>query len=73
MRKSEAAAQRAKQRLRKERGSHVRAETLELAEYILVLTSLPPTQLPAVQALALYRGRWQIELVIKVFKRAHRG
>jgi hypothetical protein len=68
LRKSQEAAQRAKKRLRKERGIHVRADTLELAEYILVLTSLPPTELPAMQALALYCGRWQIELVIKVLK-----
>jgi hypothetical protein len=68
VRKSAAAAARAKEALRRERGPGLQPETLELAEYVVVLTSLPPEQLSACQALALYRGRWQIELVFKTLK-----
>jgi hypothetical protein len=68
VRKSAAAAERAKEELRKERGEGLQPQTLELAEYVVVLTSLPPEQLSAFQALSLYRGRWQIELVFKRLK-----
>lgn len=68
VRKSTAAAERAKEQLRKERGDGLQPQTLELAEYVVVLTSLSPEQLSALQALSLYRGRWQIELVFKRLK-----
>jgi hypothetical protein len=68
VRKSAAAAERAKEELRKERGQGLQPQTLELAEYVVVLTSLDPQQFPATQVLALYRGRWQIELVFKRLK-----
>jgi hypothetical protein len=68
VRKSTEAAERAKEELRRERGKTLQPETLELAEYVVVLTSLPPEDLSAVQALGLYRGRWQIELVFKRLK-----
>jgi hypothetical protein len=68
VRKSAAAAERAKEQLRKERGEGLQPQTLELAEYVVVLTSLPPEELSAFQALSLYRGRWQIELVFKRLK-----
>jgi hypothetical protein len=68
VRKSAAAAQQAKEELRKERGQGVQPQTLELAEYVVVLTSLNPKTATALQALNLYRGRWQIELVFKRLK-----
>jgi len=68
VRKSEAAAQHAKEELRQERGAGVQPQTLELAEYVAVLTSLDPQTVTAPQVLALYRGRWQIELVFKRLK-----
>jgi Transposase DDE domain len=68
VRKSTEAAQRAKEELRRERGEALQPDTLELAEYVVVLCSLSPEVLLAVQALSLYRGRWQIELVFKVLK-----
>ena len=68
VRKSTAAAERAKEQLRKERGEGLQPQTLELAEYVVVLTSMNPKQLSALQALSLYRGRWQIELVFKRLK-----
>ena len=68
VRKSAAAAERAKEQLRKERGKEIQPQTLELAEYVVVLTSLNPQEVPALQVLGLYRGRWQIELVFKRLK-----
>jgi len=68
VRKSAAAAERAKEELRRERGTGLQPETLELAEYVVVLSSLAPDTLSACQALGLYRGRWQIELVFKTLK-----
>jgi len=44
------------------------AQSLELTEYVLVLTSMPQATLSAAQALELYRVRWQIELVFKRLK-----
>lgn len=68
VRKSAAAAERAKEELRQERGEGLQPDTLEMAEYVVVLASLPPKELSPVQALSLYRGRWQIELVFKRLK-----
>jgi len=68
VRKSAAAAERTKQALRKEYGAGVQPQTLELAEYVVVLTSLKPQAVPASAVLGLYRGRWQIELVFKRLK-----
>jgi hypothetical protein len=68
VRKSAAAAERAKEDLRRERGQGLQPETLEMAEYVVVLSSLDPKELSPVQALSLYRGRWQIELVFKRLK-----
>jgi hypothetical protein len=42
--------------------------TLESSGYIFVFTTLAPSALRAAQALELYRGRWQIELVFKRLK-----
>ena len=50
---------------RKKRG---RSTVLEAAEYTIVLTSMGEEQLPAAEALELYRFRWQIEMVFKPLK-----
>jgi len=68
VRKSAAAAEHAQEELRKERGAGLQPHTLEMAEYVMVLTSLNPKDVSATQVLALYRGRWQIELVFKRLK-----
>ena len=68
VRKSAAAAEHAKEALRKEHGASVQPQTLELAEYVVVLTSLNRRVVPALAVLSLYRGRWQIELVFKRLK-----
>ena len=43
-------------------------QSLFLAEFVLVLTTIEPSVLSAETVLALYRCRWQIELVFKHFK-----
>jgi len=71
VRKSQHAAERAKRKLLQRasrRQTHVRPETLEFAEYVYVLCSLPTTVLDAREVLDLYRARWQIELCFKRLK-----
>lgn len=49
-------------------GAEVQPETLEAAKYVFVFTTLGREDLSAKQALEIYRGRWQIELVFKRLK-----
>jgi hypothetical protein len=70
VRKSRVAIERAQRKVRddaRSEGRQASAESLELAEYILVLTSLPP-EFTCSQVLELYRCRWQIELAFKRLK-----
>ena len=71
LRKSEEAAEAARQKVLKEaarKGRGLRPQTLELASYVLVVTSTKEAELPASEALEIYRFRWQIELVFKRIK-----
>jgi len=71
LRKSPQAAEAARRRARataKRKGKTVDARTLEAAGWILVITSLDAASFPAEAILAIYRLRWQIELVIKRWK-----
>ena len=71
VKKTEAAAEKERTRIRKEaRKKHRRVDTraLRAAGYIYVLTDLPPERLPAIHVLELYRLRWQIELMFKRLK-----
>jgi hypothetical protein len=71
VRKSTGAAQMAKERLLKlarKKGKVIQPETLELAEYIFVLTTPGLDSLTAAQVLELYRIRWQVELGFKRLK-----
>jgi hypothetical protein len=70
VRKSAAAAARARERVRREslRGGHeLRPETLEAADYVFVFTTLDD-DISAERVLAMYRLRWQIELEFKRLK-----
>jgi hypothetical protein len=49
------------------RGGHLDPRTVEACEYLLLFTTLPPT-VTAQQVVALYRLRWQVELVFKRLK-----
>ena len=71
VRKSKAAADAAKKRATHEasrKGRAIQAATLESAEYVAVLTTLPKGELTTEDVLDLYRMRWQIELVFKRLK-----
>ena len=71
VRKSRAAAERARRKARakaRDEGRQVQADTLELSEYLLVLTNLEPAAWSATNVLELYRCRWQIELAFKRLK-----
>lgn len=63
-----AEARRRVQAQARKKGRQAQARTLALAEWVLVLSTLPPTVLPTATVLALYRLRWQVELVIKRLK-----
>jgi IS4 transposase len=71
VRKSPDAAQRAKNQLikaAKKKGKSVAPDTLEAAEYVFVLTTLPQAEASPANVLELYRARWQIELAFKRLK-----
>ena len=50
------------------KGHQIQARTLALAEWVLIWTTLPPAVLVTATIMALYRVRWQIELVFKRLK-----
>ena len=50
------------------RKSTVAEATLLLAEFVLIITTLPPEELSAEVVLKLYRCRWQVELAFKKWK-----
>lgn len=65
------AAERARAKARKKASKQqrkIKEETLFLAGWLLVFTSLPSQRWSDEQVLALYRARWQVELVIKRMK-----
>jgi hypothetical protein len=70
LRKNRVAAERARRKVlrkAKRNGTQAQAQSLELAQYVLVLTSLP-AKFSASQVLQLYRCRWQVELAFKRLK-----
>ena len=70
-RKSEPAAERARQQIladaRRHGNPQVDLRTLEAAGYVFVVTNLPE-EISAESVLELYRLRWQIEMKFKTFK-----
>jgi hypothetical protein len=52
----------------KKRGKTPDPRSLQAAQYILLLTSLPASTFSAADVLALYRFRWQLELAFKRMK-----
>ena len=76
--KAAEARRKARQRSKKRQ---VDEKTLYLSEWVLVISSVPPALLGTQTVSALYRVRWQVELVIKRLKslllvdelRAHKG
>ena len=71
VRRTQVAADRAKAELRelaRKKQRRLRPETLELAEYTYMLTTLDATEFPVANVFEYYRARWQIELVFKRLK-----
>jgi hypothetical protein len=55
----------ARERLRREQGAKVTAESLEAAAWVMVFTTVPRRRMDTDKVLMLYRIRWQMELEIK--------
>jgi hypothetical protein len=71
LRKAKAAAELAKKKILQEankKQKQLLPDTLEFAEYVFVLATLPCDMLDAANVLQLYRARWQIELCFKRMK-----
>jgi hypothetical protein len=62
------AAQRRKKRTASKKQQQVQPDTLYLAGWVLLVTTLPAEQWSAQQVLCLYQARWHIELVFKRIK-----
>jgi hypothetical protein len=66
-----ALARRRRKRARQEarrKGRRPAAQTLELCRWLVLVTNAPPEKLSLAAALALYRARWQVELLFKLWK-----
>lgn len=71
VRKSTAAAEQERKRVRHEaikKGRPLSARSLAGTKFIAIVTDLETTLLPAVDALELYRLRWQVEIAFKRLK-----
>jgi len=67
--KEACAAARRKARRNAQRGGHqLSKQTLEAADWIILVTSLEPNDFATADVLALYRLRWRIELAFKRLK-----
>jgi hypothetical protein len=63
-----AAAAKARARIKREFGSKATALDYEVAAYVVLFTTVPKERLDAKRCLALYRLRWQVELLFKRWK-----
>jgi Transposase DDE domain len=61
-------AEEARKRVRKEYGKKTSAEMLEAAGYVALYTTVPAARMSAAHSIALYRLRWQVELLFKRWK-----
>ena len=70
LRKTTDSARRAQAKIKyKARGQgRVRPETYELANYVVIITTIGKRELPVKAVLEFYRARWQIELAFKRLK-----
>ena len=55
----------ARKRVRDEHGAKASEEQLWMAEFVVLITTVPPSKLTAEQLVELYRLRWQVELEFK--------
>lgn len=71
LRKTDEAIRLAQAKIRREassKGRQVQPATLELAQYVILFTTMPEQDWFARDVLEWYRTRWQVELVFKRFK-----
>lgn len=71
IRKTSAAAERERRRLRREytkKGKRISARAMAAAAYVAVVTDLDASTIAAAQVLELYRLRWQVEIAFKRLK-----
>ena len=70
VRKSPEQAQRARAKVKWKARSQksMRPETLEYADFVIVITTLAQGQMAVATVLEFYRGRWQVELAFKRLK-----
>jgi hypothetical protein len=71
IRKSRTATEIARKKARisaKEKKRNIQDETLQYAEFVMVLCSASNEKVSCATALGLYRGRWQVELAFKRLK-----
>ena len=71
IRKDDGAIEASRRKLAREGAKHgyaTRAETFEYNKYVLVFTTFDEGDYPLGTVLAVYRWRWQVELVFKRFK-----
>lgn len=71
VRKTQMASERERKKRKYEaarKGAAIAESTLELTQYICVLSSLTSSQISAAEILDLYRCRWQVELAFKRLK-----
>jgi len=71
IRKSKEAIELAKKKLRQKASRQqrrLRPETIEYAEYVIVLTSVNRHRFKSKDVMLLYRSRWQVELIFKRLK-----
>jgi hypothetical protein len=61
-------AEEARQRVRKEYGKKATADMLEAAGYVILFTTVPAERMTGAHCIALYRLRWQVELLFKRWK-----
>jgi hypothetical protein len=62
------AAQSKVRRKAQKNGAQIRQQTLDYAEFIIVITTLPESEMTLHTVLEFYRSRWQVELAFKRLK-----
>jgi transposase len=71
VRKSPEQARRARQKAQRKARSNatnIRGSTLEYADFVVVLTTVPAAEMKLAVVLEFYRARWQVELAFKRLK-----
>ena len=63
-----AEAEKARARTRRELGAKTSPADLEVAQYVVLFTTVPAERMSAAMCLDLYRVRWQVELAFKRWK-----